>query len=139
MKLIYFENADDCTTTLINISSTKEIGLYTRTNEGVHLVDQSSIATIPVEQSITSQASIVNLYKDSFLDFDPEKQDNISMLHRDAIQVCPTTPEKAQKRRRSYQDTIRNHNANTNVCEQSSGKLPIGILTFISCNLKLFL
>lgn len=71
--MIFSKDADDDTTTPINISSTEEIDLHAYANEGVPQVDQSLVEIIPLEQSFASQASIVNLYKDLSLDFHPEK------------------------------------------------------------------
>jgi len=130
-----------------NISSTEETGLYPcadegavipvdRTSAAIITVDRSTAAVIPTEQSFASQESIINSGKGSSLDFGPEKQVNISVVQRDAIQVCPTTPEKAQKRRRSYQDTFPNpDDRGMDACELSNGRLPIGTLTFLSRNL----
>lgn len=139
--------------TINNTSSTEENGPHPRAIEGAVIpVDQSSAAVLtvdqgstaaatPTEQSFASQESIANSGKDSSLEFGQENQANICVLQqRDAIQVCPTTPEKAQKRRRNYLDTIPNLDVvkDMDVCEPSDGEVPdVGTLT-IPRNLKLF-
>jgi hypothetical protein len=93
--------------------------------------DRSSEEVIPMEQSFASQESNVNSGHGSSLEFGQEKQVNICVLPRDAIQVCPTTPEKAQKRRRNYQDTIPDLDfRGMDGCEPSNDGVPAGTLFY---------
>lgn len=96
-------------------------------------MDQSSEVIIPVEQPFASQESNVNSGQGSSLDFGQERQVSTCVLQSDAIQVCPTTPEKAQKRRRNYQDTISEHDVRgMDSFEPSNDGVPTGTLVIPS-------
>jgi hypothetical protein len=94
-------------------------------------VDRSLEEVMPMEQSFASQESNVNSGQGSSLEFGQEKKVNICVLPRDAIQVCPTTPEKAQKRRRNYQDTIPDLDVRgMDGCGPSNDGVPTGTLFY---------
>lgn len=137
MTTKHSEDADVQTRTTENVFVTEGNGAgesavipVDRPSAALITVDQSSAAAVPMEQSFASQESIVNSRRGSSFDVGQMKGLNGFVLQRDAIQVCPTTPEKAQKRRRSYQDLIPDHDdRGTDACESSIRSVPIGILT----------